>query len=70
LTLRKRDLLAGDPHACAGGQLAQPAVEAVERPGVVERTTLQRTLDLGAQLEQMPPQPIDRPRPVGHEIIA
>jgi hypothetical protein len=65
-----RDLVAGDPHARVGGQLAQPAVDAVEHPRPIERAALERALELRAQLEQMPPQPIDRPGPLGDEIIA
>jgi hypothetical protein len=33
--------------------LAQPAVDAIEYPRVVERAALQRRFELGAQLEQM-----------------
>ena len=46
-----RDLLAGDPHARTGGQLAQPSVDAIKLARVVERLALQRGLKLGAQHE-------------------
>ena len=47
-----RDLLAGDPHARTGGQLAQPSVDAIKHPRVIERLALERGLELGAQHEQ------------------
>ena len=53
------DLLARDAHARAGLELAQPAVDAVKHARFVERAALQRALQLGAQLEQMPAQPVD-----------
>ena len=46
-----RDLLAGDPHARTGGQLAQPSVDAIKLARVVDRLALQRGLKLGAQYE-------------------
>jgi hypothetical protein len=65
-----RDLVAGDPHARVGGQLAQPAVDAVEHARVVERAALERALKLRAQLEELPPQPIDRACSLGDELSA
>ena len=65
-----RDLLARDPHARAGGQLAQPSVDAVKPPRVVERLALERGLELGAQHEQMPAQPVHDPGALGDEVVA
>ena len=64
------DLLARDAHARAGLELAQPAVDAVKHARFVERAALQRALQLGAQLEQVPPQPVDGAGPLGDEIVA
>jgi hypothetical protein len=65
-----RELLACDPYAHAGRQLPQPPVDAVDHPRVVQRAALQGALKLGAQLEQMPAQPVHGPGPLGDEILA
>jgi hypothetical protein len=50
-------LSAGDPLRTWFNQT--PAVDAVEHPRPIERAAPGRALELRAQLEQMPPQPID-----------
>jgi hypothetical protein len=65
-----RDLFAGDPDPRAGRQFPQPPVDAVEHPPAVERAALKRGLELGAQLEQMPAQPVDRPGALGGEVAS
>ena len=65
-----RDLLTRDPDPGTGGQLAQLPVDAVKRPRLVERFALQRGLELGAQLEQVPAQPVHRAGALGDEIVA
>jgi hypothetical protein len=37
---------------------------------LVERFALERGLELGAELEQMPPQPVHRAGALGDEIVA
>ena len=65
-----RDLLTGDPHARACWELAKLPVDAVEYPRVVERAALELPLELGAQLKQMPPQPIDGAGAIGDQVFA
>ena len=65
-----RDLLARDPDPGAGRQFAQLPVDAVEHPGLVQRSTLERALQLGVQLEQVPPQPVHRAGALGDEIVS
>lgn len=54
----------------AGLKVAQLPVDAVQHARPVERLALGRTLELGAQIEEMPPQPVHGPRPLGDEIVA
>ena len=65
-----RDLLARDPDAGAGGQPMQPSIDAGELPRLGERAAPQRSLELGAQLEQMPAQPVLGAGALGDEILA
>jgi hypothetical protein len=64
------DLLAGDPGSRAGRQLAQRAVDPVKHARLVERPAFDRALELGAQLKQMPAQPVHGAGPLGDQILA
>ena len=64
------DLLVRDPDPGAGRQLPQPPVDAVQFARLVERAALQGPFKLGAQREQMPPQPVHCAGPFGDEIVA
>ena len=65
-----RDLLARDSDPGAGGELSQLPVDPVKRPRLVERFALERGLELGAELEQMPAQSVHRAGALGDEIVA
>ena len=65
-----RDLLARDPHTGPRGQSAQPPVDAVEHLRLVQRALLERGLELGAQRQQMPSQPVLDSGALDHEIVA
>ena len=65
-----RDMLTRDPHTRAGGAACAAAGYAVKHPRLVQRAAFQGALQLGVQLEQMPPQPVHGPGPVGDEIVA
>jgi hypothetical protein len=65
-----RDLLAGDPASRAGRQLAQRAVDAVKHARLVQRPAFDRALELGAQVKQMPAQPVHDAGPLGDQILA
>ena len=64
------DLLVRDPDPGAGRQLAQPPVDPVQFARLVERAALQGAFQLGAQREQMPPQPVHGAGSLGDEIVA
>ena len=66
-----RQLLARDPGPRAGcGQVAQVALDALQCARLVQRAALQRGLELGAQLEQVPANAVHGPGALGHEIAA
>jgi hypothetical protein len=78
-----RDASGGSPRARAwrarfppsgGSRLLASAFpgspDPVEHSGLVERAALHRGLELAAQLEQMPPQPIHGPAALRDEIVA
>jgi hypothetical protein len=65
-----RDLFAGDPRPSAGRELAQLPADTVKLPGVIQRAGPQRGLEFGAQVQQMPPQPVDGTRALSDEIVA
>ncbi|MGZ6576651.1 MAG: hypothetical protein ACXVHJ_37445 [Solirubrobacteraceae bacterium] len=65
-----RDLLARDPDPGAGGELSQLPLDPVKRPRLVERFAFERGLELGAELEQMPAQPVHHAGALGDEIVA
>jgi uncharacterized protein (DUF2336 family) len=53
-----RDLLARDPEPRACAELAKALSDSVKHPRLVERAALERVFELGAEFEQMPPQPV------------
>ena len=66
-----RDLLARDRDAGAGGQPAQPSIDASRAAAdAVERAAAERALELRAELEQMPAQPVLRAGALGDEVLA
>ena len=65
-----RELLACDPDPCASWLAAQLTIDAVKRPRLVERFELERGLELRAQLDQMPANPVHGPGALSHEIVA
>ena len=65
-----RDLLARDPHARAPRGAPQPPVDALQLARLVKRSRLERLLELGAQRQQMPAQPVLHARALGDEIAA
>jgi hypothetical protein len=67
---QRRDLLARDPHAGAGSQPTQASINASQLPGIGERAAAERALELGAQLEQMPAQPVLHAGALDDEILA
>jgi hypothetical protein len=64
------DLIARDPHAGAGGHAAQEPVDPAELARLLERAPLERPLELGRELEQVPAQPVLRSRALGDEVLA
>jgi hypothetical protein len=60
----------GDPHAGAGGHATQAPVDPVELPRLLERAAFERRLEPGAELEQMPAQPVLGAGALGDKILA
>jgi hypothetical protein len=65
-----RDLLARDPYPGAGGQPTQASIDPAELTGIGERAAPKRALEFGAELQQMPAQPVLHPGALGDEILA
>ena len=63
-----RDLFARDPDASAGGYPAQPPADSVELACLSKRAGLDRPLELGAELEQVPAQPVLSAGALAHQV--
>jgi hypothetical protein len=61
---------ARDPDASAGGHAAQPPADSVELACLSKRAALDRPLELGAEREQVPAQPVLDPSALPHKILS
>src|SRR5205807_5781229 len=64
------DLFACDPDARAGWRASQPPLDPVERSRLLKRAAFEVALELGAERNQVPPQPVLRAGALGDEILA
>jgi hypothetical protein len=65
-----RDLLARDPNPGARGQGTQPSLHSIKLAWMRERAAAERALEFGAELKQMPAQPILHAGAFADEILA
>src|SRR4051812_20465405 len=64
------DEFARDAHAGAGGAATQPARDAVQLRGPVQRALGQGGLEVGAEVDEVPAQAVLRAGALGDEIVA
>ena len=64
------DLFARDPDARTGWDSSQPPVDLLEHSRLLERAAFEGALELGAERDQVPAQPVLRAGALGDEILA
>ncbi len=64
------DLLAGDANSGGLWHRSEPAGDALDLAGIVQLARRDRRLQLGVEDHEVPAQPVDQPRPLGHEDLA
>jgi hypothetical protein len=65
-----RDLFARDPDASAGGHPPQSPLDSVELACLPKRAGLDRALELGTEVQQVPAQPVLDPGALPNQILS
>jgi hypothetical protein len=64
------DELGGDPHPRGSFERAQPPRDALECASAVQVTRRDARLELGTEIDEVPPKAVDDPGALGHEVVA